>query len=372
MDEYADTPETAPSAPRGQSAKRASEANALRKSPQFKRLKSEFRAACSRKRWPDGSFGESCWLCGDTIDYAFCLVPNTPVLLPDLTWQPIGSLRSGDIVIAFDEQPPGDGQMRKFKPARVNSTLEMTADCLEVTTSDGRQTICSDGHRWLVLSGKTLRWKQAKNLNPGDLLISVGKVWSTDQSREGGYLAGIFDGEGHIGKTLRSLGFAQLPGPVLDRSLAALKELSFDYAAYPRSRDEVVNVVIRGGQWESLRLLGMVRPSRLLEKSSLIWDGAAVNKSGASKISVVGVQPLGVRTVVALDTSESTFIANGFLSHNSYPHPYSWSLDHAITVKENPNLVMDPLNFRASHLDCNVGRGTDDPKLDLGTPSETW
>jgi len=55
-----------------------------------------------------------------------------------------------------------------------------------------------------------------------------------------------------------------------------------------------------------------------------------------------------------------------------YPHPYSWSLDHAVTVKENPGLAMDPLNFRASHLDCNVGRGTDDPKLDLGTPSEAW
>lgn len=55
-----------------------------------------------------------------------------------------------------------------------------------------------------------------------------------------------------------------------------------------------------------------------------------------------------------------------------YPHPYSWSLDHAITIKENPALAMDPLNFRPSHLDCNVGRGTDEPKLDLGSPSEVW
>ena len=55
-----------------------------------------------------------------------------------------------------------------------------------------------------------------------------------------------------------------------------------------------------------------------------------------------------------------------------YPHPLSWSLDHAITVKERPDLLSDPLNFRSSHHDCNQRRGTDDPVLDLGTPSETW
>jgi hypothetical protein len=55
-----------------------------------------------------------------------------------------------------------------------------------------------------------------------------------------------------------------------------------------------------------------------------------------------------------------------------YPHPYSWSLDHAITVKEHPELMLDQNNFRSSHHDCNQQRGTDDPKLDLGVPSEIW
>lgn len=56
----------------------------------------------------------------------------------------------------------------------------------------------------------------------------------------------------------------------------------------------------------------------------------------------------------------------------SYPHPYAWSLDHALTVKEHPELAMDPLNFRASHHDCNLRRGTDDPTSDIGKPSEIW
>lgn len=54
------------------------------------------------------------------------------------------------------------------------------------------------------------------------------------------------------------------------------------------------------------------------------------------------------------------------------PHPDSWSLDHALTVKDAPHLVSDPHNFRPSHLACNQQRGTDEPRIDIGTPSEVW
>jgi hypothetical protein len=54
------------------------------------------------------------------------------------------------------------------------------------------------------------------------------------------------------------------------------------------------------------------------------------------------------------------------------PHPLSFSLDHAIPIRERPDLILDPGNFRPSHLDCNCRRGTDEPALDLGEPSEVW
>ena len=53
-------------------------------------------------------------------------------------------------------------------------------------------------------------------------------------------------------------------------------------------------------------------------------------------------------------------------------HPDAFSLDHALTVEARPDLAEDPGNFRASHLDCNKRRGTSDPALDLGDPSEEW
>jgi 5-methylcytosine-specific restriction endonuclease McrA len=55
-----------------------------------------------------------------------------------------------------------------------------------------------------------------------------------------------------------------------------------------------------------------------------------------------------------------------------YPHPQSWSLDHAIPVKDNPALTLNSSNFRSSHITCNRRRGSDDPDIDLGVPSEIW
>lgn len=55
-----------------------------------------------------------------------------------------------------------------------------------------------------------------------------------------------------------------------------------------------------------------------------------------------------------------------------HPHPECFSLDHAKTVKEAPELILDIGNWRPSHLDCNQRRGTDEPFLDIGEASEDW
>lgn len=53
-------------------------------------------------------------------------------------------------------------------------------------------------------------------------------------------------------------------------------------------------------------------------------------------------------------------------------HPESFSADHAKPVSTYPELAMDPLNLRPSHLICNQRRGNEEPHLDIGTPSEAW
>ena len=55
-----------------------------------------------------------------------------------------------------------------------------------------------------------------------------------------------------------------------------------------------------------------------------------------------------------------------------HPHPQSFSVDHIVTVKENPALLMDINNLAASHLDCNLCRNSDEIPLALGSASEVW
>lgn len=66
-------------------------------------------------------------------------------------------------------------------------------------------------------------------------------------------------------------------------------------------------------------------------------------------------------------------ICNGPIDYRlRHPHPESWSLDHLVSVKERMDLILDLGNWRASHLDCNQRRGTEEPAIDIGVPSENW
>lgn len=78
--------------------------------------------------------------------------------------------------------------------------------------------------------------------------------------------------------------------------------------------------------------------------------------------------PLGINGIGA-----PCHLCNAAINYKlAHPHPESWSLDHFHTVKDRPDLIMDMGNWRASHLDCNQRRGTDEPAIDIGVPSEVW
>lgn len=55
-----------------------------------------------------------------------------------------------------------------------------------------------------------------------------------------------------------------------------------------------------------------------------------------------------------------------------YPHPLSWSLEHLISVKEHPELLMDRNNWASAHFGCNSMKGPEELVLDTGEPSEEW
>ena len=246
----------------------------------------------------------------------YCVDPETPVLLTDLTWKSAGALTEGEQVIAFDEQT--NGKRRKFRPACVTGVDRVIRPCVRLTTEDGATVVCSVEHRWLFVQGRNLRWRRTDQLEVGDQLLSIGRPWEADDSFDGGYLSGILDGEGCVSKqkdgNTRLLGFAQRPGKVLDHSVSLLMRSGVGFGAYPHKQG-TFTININGGPFAKVCVLGLFRPRRLLEKANLLWEG--VDVGATDKVRITSIEVLGEREVVALSTSAATFIADGLLSHNS-------------------------------------------------------
>lgn len=278
-----------------------------------------------------------------------CLQPSTPVLTEDLRWVPVGSLCVGDRLIGFDEYPePGKGRARTWRPTVVTETSVFNAPRYELVTEGGKHITSTDDHLWLVRrvggmgrgKGRGQRsqnypqkfcWVKTIDLRPGDQIKSLGvELWETDESRDGGYLAGVFDADGHLavnGKQL-NLGFTQLPGQAYDHVRTLLKERGFEVRnnvklAYTdcrgvRSRD-INKDRILGGFPEIMRFLGSIRPERLSLSNFLnrLYGSRIYSNGGHAVDRVVSVKRVDDGPVVALGTSTSTLVAEGLLSHNT-------------------------------------------------------
>ena len=274
----------------------------------------------------------------------FCLEPSTRVLTEDLRWVPVGSLAVGDKVVGFDEHPQKQarGGYRAWRSAEVTETSVIHAPRYKITTESGKEIVSTSEHLWLAKrvggmgrgKGRGARetrypqkfcWIKTSDLHPGDAIKSLGAdPWEEDLSRDGGYLAGIFDGEGHYSGTGTQsiLGIGQNIGPTLDKIRRLLKDRDFDVAEDlsedPRRTAEHYKLRINGGFPEIMRFLGSVRPERLLPKFMPRFYGSRIYSNGGAAIDrVVSVQRVEDGPVVALGTSTNTLVAEGLLSHNT-------------------------------------------------------
>lgn len=259
-----------------------------------------------------------------TADY--CVAPDTKVLMDDLTWKSAEDVAVGDYVIGFPENL-GHGGMSSAIVERVTSLLQ---PCVKIVTDKG-EVVSSLEHRWPVRrtkasEGKGKRkgrkgqhpykrfWTKSSDIEVGDTLSFFATPWIVDQSREAGYLAGFFDGEGNVHDI--SVGFAQNEGITINTVLEILKDKGYDTPMQGVGKAGCQKFYIRGNK-EGLRFIGSVRPPRLLQKSRKMWEGRRTWGNNSEPATVLSVERVGVRKVIGLQTSTKTFIANGFLSHNS-------------------------------------------------------
>lgn len=262
------------------------------------------------------------------VNWNGCPTPDQKILTADLRWVEAGTLQVGDKLVGIDENQPEGQKLRKFKTSTVTFVGRGHAEVFEVVLSDGSAVKVTGEHPWLVpqrsrhtdcRSGSG--WVKTTQLQSGDIVKKLFNVWEEDHSKEAGYLAGFFDGEGHLTYAGQSIavGATQRIGNTLAYVLGLLNQKGFEQTNSTPSRDkdsDCCHLRITGGVAERARFLGSIRPRRLLDKFTPELMGSAWSpKLGTTK--VMSVTSLGDQEFVKLSTSEHTYILEGFAAHNS-------------------------------------------------------
>lgn len=320
--------------------------------------------------------GGKCGYAGNKGMSGCCLVPETRVLTTDLRWVPVGQLQVGDKLIGFDEHAVN--KQRKYKPSVVEATGRTRLPCWRIVTNRGA-VVASGAHLWHYLGGPSLShhkttkkemkngWIQTDELKPGSLIGFYTEPWETDQTYDAGYLAGFLDGEGSTRRN--GIVFGQNPGDTLQRVLGLLCSRGYDpHPQFPTNAQgenigskKCLAYYVSGGNRGALRLIGSIRPTRMLMQSERIWNGRGVG--GGSKPAVVqSIEYVGEQEVVMLQTSTQTLIAEGFRSHNSFYDQRRAAIEAEEVVTNYPFfLLQPPRSFKSPKLlvmdECHQIRG---------------
>lgn len=264
------------------------------------------------------------------IGWQDCVAFGMRVLRSDWQWVPVEKISPGDRLIAIDEEVvPGPGgyrgRGRRYRTAEVTAAVPAPRPCVEIEFDDGFRFVCTETHPLLGShhDGHPRKWMKAGDLRVGDRIGYYLPTWDEDRSRDGGWLAGISDGEGSLvynetrgrdGWTNSgSLVITQNPGPVLEEIKRLLDARGFRYRATQGS-NAAVHLEIQGGFAEQARFLGSIRPGRLLPK--LRHENRYMRALRERRI--VRIRSVGEQTVMLLETTERTYMSEGMASHNSY------------------------------------------------------
>ena len=258
----------------------------------------------------------------------FCLDKDTRILSSDLRWIKAGDIQPGQEIVSVDEmKAKGRGSHRKMKLAIVQKKWTVFEEAFLVKVNNGESFIATGKHRFLAkkweCSTDTV-WREVENMKIGDSIRYITKTWG-EPDYEDGWFSGIIDGEGSLCKKSRTgslLTVSQVDGPVWDRIVSYADKKGFDYRVEHDKRTagdssklgtQQVNKLVIGQMGDLFKVLGQTRPARMIKR--LWWNDKTLPQAGWGKI--ISIEPLGKREMFDIQTSEKTFIAEGFVSHNS-------------------------------------------------------
>jgi len=263
----------------------------------------------------------------------FCHDPSMRVLTADLRWVTVDDLKVGQEIVSVDENiPGGKGHHRRMRRAMVEAKRDVYETAYRLTMSNGESLIATGQHRYLCkrkeYSPETA-WRAVQDMKIGQSIRFITKPWD-DPTYEDGWMGGFIDGEGSFAARSVSAGInvAQTENAAFARAQLYLGRRDYNYRVETDDRShyrregvatprKTLHKLCVGRMNEIFRLIGQCRPARFIGIDW--WDGREMpgKKSGDAYAQVVGIENLGVRRMVDIQTSTKTFICEGFVSHNS-------------------------------------------------------
>lgn len=271
--------------------------------------------------------------CDVVVHFYGCVAPGNRVLTKDLKWVDVATLKVGDELLTIEEsltqekRGKGSGKARKYKTATVLHASPIQKECYEIELSNGTKITASEDHPWLtrIQPNYPMKFVETKDLE-GYPLLKMLDPWETDNSYEAGYLAAFMDGEGCLNQSKREEGrntnlfnvsFSQKSPEIIAKLTDCLDAKGFSWTStvYDKNHLDMRKILVTGGLSESLKFMGSVRPSKLdqINYCSLETNQTMVQED----VKIIAIKPVGIQTVIGLETSSGTYFVEGFPCHNS-------------------------------------------------------
>ena len=252
-----------------------------------------------------------------------CLTPDHKILTSDLRYIPLGDVKVGDEIVSVDEYVAGNNH-RRFKTGKVLAHKIEKDIVYKVTLSDGTEFKVTDDHKWLVKTGSKYLWKETNQLRKGTRITKALDTWETLNTYDAGWLSGIYDGEGTYSvrasgnSVCAQMAVYQKEGLVLNKMKQVMNDIGFLVNSSVATNRNCVEIKVQGGVKNIAKLLGMLRPIRLLNKFKPEHLGR-LKTTDTENPTVVSIEKIGDMDVVRIHIDEATMVVDGFVHHNCYP-----------------------------------------------------
>lgn len=257
-----------------------------------------------------------------------CLTPDHRVLTAGLEYAPLGDLKEGDTLVSFSEQPTK--RRRRFETGVLERVARDIDDVWEVTLASGKSFKVTKDHQWLAKTGSMYFWRTTASLQIGTQIPKLIDEWTTLNTYDAGWLAGMYDGEGSLyarktsGGHVMQVAISQKEGLICDQIKKILLKVTDNESNNYHVKNGVCQIRINGGAINLAKFLGSIRPNRLLNKFKPEYMGNIACSDNRND-RVVSKKYLGKLEIVRSKVDKGTYISEGYGHHNSfYQHEESY------------------------------------------------